>query len=157
VTRCGRSRYTCGLQLTLRIISQLDNLPGTQQRPRTRAWVKQEDESKRRRTAGKPINTARRVSSRQRGLQPGGFNNGLPEIQQDHTQLSRIASRTQQHRRPSIKQASPAKRLGKQFAKKPGKQEAKRKRVSGKRQANQDKRNTQRTAKVGQLEVSAPL
>jgi hypothetical protein len=150
--------YACGLWLTSTIISQLGNPPRAHQRPRTRAWTKQENESRRTVTAVPPVNPARRISSRQRGLQPGEINHRLNERRRDQPQAStRITPRTKQSRRPSINKSLSAKRVGKQVAKSPAKKQVKTKQSSGRRREDQDKGDAQRRGGTGQLQVTTPL
>jgi hypothetical protein len=150
-------RHPCRPWLTSTIISQLDSLQGTHQRPRTRAWSKQEDE-RRRGAIEQPINAARRISSRQRGLPPAELNVELPEPQQDHPQaFRRIIPRTQQYQGPLVNQVLAGKQVGKPFARKPAKQQAKRTQVTGKSRKDKGKGNTRRTRGTERIEVSSPL
>ncbi|KAH8666005.1 hypothetical protein BGZ60DRAFT_529259 [Tricladium varicosporioides] len=133
---------------------QLNNPPNTLQRPRTRAQAKQEDENKRRGVAGQPVNSVRRISARQRGLQPGELDNQLPELRRDYPSVSpRIAPRPKRNRRPLVTKEVLAKQVGKQVTKKPPKQQAKaqKRQVSSRFREHKDKENLQQRGGTAQL------
>ncbi|KAH6678696.1 hypothetical protein B0J14DRAFT_583272 [Halenospora varia] len=149
--RRATKRKTTAEGVAAIIGEQLDNPPTALQRPRTRAQTKQENESRRRGKAGQPVNAARRISARQRGLQPGELDNRLPEIRRDHPPVpTRITPRTKRNRRPSITKVLPAK----QVTKKPPKQQAKaqKRQASSRRREHQDGRNIEQIGGTAQLQ-----
>ena len=150
--------YACGFWLTTTLVSQLDDPSPPHQRPRTRSWLKQESERKRRGTAAPLVNPIRRISLRQRGLQPGEHNDQLQEPRRDQPQASaKITSRTKQNRGSSKKQALPAQRVGKQIAQTLAKHQTKRKQASSRPREDRDKTNKQRRGGTGHLQVTIPL
>ncbi|RFU25001.1 hypothetical protein B7463_g11332, partial [Scytalidium lignicola] len=128
----------------------LDNPPDIQ-RPRTRAWAKQEAESKRGRKAGLPVNAARRSSSRQRGLQLRELNERQSGLWQDNPQAStRGTTQTKQTRGPPKKKTPHIKPVKKGAVKTSSKRRGKKRQVSKRRQQDQVKENTQWEERTGE-------
>jgi len=131
-TAVQQSDQVWQIAILQRAYANIKQLPDPHRHPRTRAFAKQENESRGKGTAEQPVTAPRRFSSRQRGLQPEALSAAL---RQDHLQAFVFT----RNKMPLIKETLSAKRTAKQSINPVAKREVKRKQVLSSRREAQTK------------------